>query len=533
MRGSSSARRGLSLISMHKWGLFEAEFQGDSICTDPLRDITLNCNFASPSGRKIVVEAFWDGESTWRVRFMPDEIGAWTYRTTCSNEHDKGLHDRVGRFESVPYQGDNPVYVHGPLRLSHSRRYLVHADNAPFFWLADTAWNGIIMATPDEWSEYLSFRREQCFTAVQFVMTHWRAGPCDIEGEKAYEGKERIVKINADFFRRIDPKFSMLNEYGLVAAPVLLWDLGDSPGVNLVEDDAILLARYLIARYGARILVWILAGDGDYRGEKAERWKRIGRAVFLNRHRQLVTIHPGGKHWNLPEFLHEDWLDIVGYQSGHGVDEDDLKWLCFGPPSKDWRLEPRRPAINLEPNYEEHLAYRISKPITPHMVRRAAYWSLLAAPSAGVSYGTNGVWYWARKPEVPLDHPHVGIAKPWREAIRLSGAEDMGRLRRLFSQVPWWVLVPDPELLAEQPGLKNVRLFTAASRSENGKTAVVYRPEEQDLDLNLAHLQKPLEVLWVNPRTGEETNVGSVSTDHVRLRTPGPGDWLLILKSTI
>jgi len=520
------------MTTAHKWGVFEVTFESDGDHVDPLRDVILNCAFRSPSGREIAVEAFWDGDSLWRVRFMPDEIGTWTYMTACSNEDDKGLHNQTGSFESVPYEGENPLYLRGPLKLSGNRRYLVHADDAPFFWLADTAWNGVFRSALDEWSDYLSFRREQGFTAVQFVLMHHRGGPCDIEGEKAYEGKERVLRLNVDFFKRIDPKFSMVNKHGLVAVPVLLWAIQHdmSPGFNLIEDDAILLTRYLIARYGAHILVWILAGDGDYRGEKAERWKRIGRAVFLNKHRQLMTMHPAGKHWNLPEFLREEWFDIIGYQSGHGVNGDDLKWLCFGPPNKDWQLEPLRPIINLEPNYEEHLAYRIFKPITAHMVRRAACWSLLVAPPAGVSYGTNGVWYWARKPEVPVNHPHIGIAKPWREAIKLPGAEDMGRLKKIFSDIPWWTLYPDPEILVEQPGLKNIELFIAACRSEDGKIAVIYTPEGQGLNLNLSRLQRPLEIVWVSPRTGEKIRAGNVSTAHANLRPPESGDWLLILK---
>ena len=522
------------MVTIHKWGVFEAEFESSRSYADPLRDVMLNCTFRSPSGQEITVETFWDGDSVWRVRFMPNEIGKWTFRTTCSNEHDDGLHDQAGSFESVPYEGRNPLYVHGPLRLSDNRRYLVHADGTPFFWLADTAWNGIIRSTLDEWDEYLSFRREQGFTAIQFVMTQWRGGPSDIEEEKAYEGKERILRLNAEFFKRIDSKFATLNEYGLVAAPVLLWAIrGEiNPGFNLSEDDAILLARYLTTRYGAYILVWILAGDGDYREEKADRWKRIGKAVFLNKYRQLATMHPAGKHWILREFLHEEWFDIIGYQSGHGVDEDDLKWLCFGPPSKDWQLDPPRPVINLEPNYENHLAYRIRKPITAHMVRRAAYSSLLIHPPAGVSYGTNGVWYWAKKPEAPFDHPRAGIARPWREAIKLPGAQDMSILKKIFSGIPWWTLYPDPRLLRQQPGSKNVELFIAASRSEDGKLAVMYTPEEQPLGLNLSALQRPLEALWINARTGEEMKADSLFTDLVNLEPPGPGDWLLILRST-
>jgi hypothetical protein len=53
-----------------------------------------------------------------------------------------------------------------------------------------------------------------------------------------------------------------------------------NPGFALPEDQAILIARYMVARWQAHDVVWILPGDGDFRGEKAEKWKRIGRAVF-------------------------------------------------------------------------------------------------------------------------------------------------------------------------------------------------------------------------------------------------------------
>lgn len=520
--------------SIYRWGVFEIVFRSGEHYKDPLRDVSVRCVFTSPSGEEEVVDAFWNGKDEWRVRFMPGENGVWTYRTLCSNERDKGLHGLEGSFQVVPYEGDNPVYRHGPLRLSEDRRYLVHEDGTPFFWLADTAWNGVIKSSLDEWQEYLTFRRRQGFTVIQFVTTHWRGGPYDRMGERAYEGDRHIERLNVEFFKRIDPKFSMLNEYGFVAAPVLLWAFPDniSPGFNLSDEDALLLARYLVARYGAYIVVWILAGDGDYRGERAERWRRIGRELFQGKRRQPVTIHPAGKHWVLREFIDEAWLDIVGYQSGHGVSEEDLKWLCFGPPSRDWKLKPPRPFINLEPNYEMHLAYRTLKPITPYMVRRVAYWSLLVAPTAGVSYGTNGIWYWAEKPETPFAHPNSGVARPWWEAMRLPGAEDMSRLKRIFAELPWWSLRPDPELLAEQPGLKRVELFVAASRSPDGELAIVYTPVKQKLRLNLSRMNKPVRMVWVNPRTGDCSEEEEIVKTDTLLEPPGGGDWILILRHT-
>ena len=35
-------------------------------------------------------------------------------------------------------------------------------------------------------------------------------------------------------------------------------------------------------------------------------------------------LHPGGMHWVLQEFKDEAWIDIHGYQSGHGDDDKTL-----------------------------------------------------------------------------------------------------------------------------------------------------------------------------------------------------------------
>src|SRR5579864_9401593 len=101
------------------------------------------------------IGGFWDGGTTWRVRFAPDEIGHWTFATLCSDAANGGLQAQVGEFECGVPEGKTPFAQHGPLRLSANRRYFVHADGTPFFFLSDTAWNGPLRATPDEWDHYL------------------------------------------------------------------------------------------------------------------------------------------------------------------------------------------------------------------------------------------------------------------------------------------------------------------------------------------------------------------------------------------
>ena len=168
-----------------------------------------------------------------------------------------------------------------------------------------------------------------------------------------------------------------LSKAGLLNVPVLLWAIGGgsnprvNPGYSLPEQQAIILARYMVARWQANPVFWFLGGDGDYRGEKAERWKRIGRAVFDGTSHAPVTMHPGGMHWVWNEFKDEKWYGVVGYQSGHGDDEKTLRWMTEGPLTEDWYKMPHRPFINLEPPYENHIAYQSKKPISADVARRA------------------------------------------------------------------------------------------------------------------------------------------------------------------
>ncbi len=197
-----------------------------------------------------------------------------------------------------------------------------------------------------------------------------------------------------------------------------------------------------------------------------------------------VMLHPGGMHWVLQEFLNEPWIDIHGYQSGHGDDEKTLRWITEGPPSTDWKIEPHRPFINLEPPYEHHLAYQSRQPIPPEFVRRAIYWSLLNAPVAGTSYGGHGVWGWDDGTKPPADHPNSGTPLPWKQALVMPGAEQMAHVAGLFTSIDFWRLRPAPDALAEQPGTSAPARFVAIAASPERDLLVAYTPESGAIALN-------------------------------------------------
>jgi hypothetical protein len=524
-----------------KWGRWEGTFNSERVYPNPLQEVRFEAGFESPTGKQHTSDGFWDGGTTWRVRFSPDEVGEWTFVTTCSDPGNSGLNGQAGSFECGEAENRSRFDRHGPIRVAENRRYLAHADGTPFFWLADTAWNGPLRSTPEEWEHYLDVRARQRFTAVQWVTTQWIAAPDgDLQGELAYEGREQI-QVNPAFFQRLDAKMDAINRAGLLAVPVLLWaarwsrpDSVNSvnPGLSLPEDQAIALARYMVARWGAHQVAWILNGDGDYRGEHAARWQRIGRAVFGDRPHAPVSLHPGGRQWLHDEFADETWLDIVGYQSGHSVDEESLRWLVAGPPATDWTREPIRPFINLEPPYEDHMnmSSQGMKRLDAHDVRRALYSSLLVAPVAGVTYGGHGIWGWDDGTQPPVAHPNTGVPRPWQEALHLPAAEQLPALVELFTGIDWRRLRPAPELVLGQPGQATPSRTVVAAQADEGDLALIYTPEEGTLAVALARLRPELQAQWVNPTNGERSPASFTgSPDDATFATPAPGDWVLLL----
>ena len=505
------------------WGRFEHAFTADA---PP--QTSVHVTFTGPDGRARTVDGFWDGGDTWRVRFMPDTTGTWHYRTASSDDDLGGLE---GQFESQPAEEtESPFLRHGAVQVSDDGPYLAHADGTPFFWLSDTAWNGALLATKDDWNAYLAQRKAQQFTAIQFVATPWRTASTDAEGEPAYTVENDSIRMNPAFFQRFDSYVDAVNEAGLLAAPVMLWALGDPekmpvPG-KLPAAQATQIARYLVARYGAHHVLWFLGGDENYSGEeRIAHWKTIGRNVFGDREHAPVTLHPQGMQWHFEPFYDEPWLDVLIYQSGHGDDANTLRWIHSGPVSEAWREETARPIINSEPPYEDHVAYQSGEPHTAYTVRRAVYWSLLNAPTAGASYGAHGVWSWETEPGVPLNHDRSGVAKPWSEAIDLPGGQDMQHVAELFTSLDWWTLRPDQDLLAEQPSSEDPARFVATARATSGSLALLYLPVGGSITLSR---DVGAAAFWFNPRDGSRT---SASSDDARTFTaPDDQDWVLVIE---
>ncbi|MGI5818703.1 MAG: DUF4038 domain-containing protein [Armatimonadota bacterium] len=498
-----------------QWNVLEIELAGEVEHDRLPAETAATVRLVSPSGVEQKVDAFWDGGARWLARFAPGETGRWRWRSRC--EADAGLDGVSGEFECVGATADQPLHE-GPLRVADDRRHLEHADGTPFFWLADTAWNGALRATEADWAEYLALRHEQGFTAIQFVTTQWRGWPT----AGVFDDSDGL-DVSVEAFRRLDGMLAMVNSRGLVASPVMLWTLTETdPGQTLSEENAIRLCRYMVARWGAYNVAWMLGGDGRYEGT-VDRWRRIGRAVFGDDHDRPVTMHPCGTSWVGEWFGEEEWFDFLGYQSGHGLPEKTSRWIAQGPPAQHWRALGK-PIINLEPNYEGHPAYSSDHRISALDVRRAAWLSLLCTPPAGVSYGTNAIWVWGNETADAPGHGSLKDIPPWHAGLETEGIAGMGIMRRIVDELEWWRLRPAPELLVGQPGATDPRETIAVAISEARDLLLAYLPSGGEVALTGGDL--PGRATWRDPRDGHAVEANG---EAGRFTAPDERDWVLVM----
>jgi hypothetical protein len=52
---------------------------------DPYRDVTLEVTYTRPDGMTVPFWGVYDGGNTWKIRFMPDQVGTWRYTARFSD----------------------------------------------------------------------------------------------------------------------------------------------------------------------------------------------------------------------------------------------------------------------------------------------------------------------------------------------------------------------------------------------------------------------------------------------------------------
>jgi hypothetical protein len=435
--------------------------------------------------------------------------------------------------------------AHGDLKVSEDRRFLVHADGTPFFFLGDTAWELFHRLDRDDAERYLETRRRQGFTVIQAVLLAEFDG---LDAPNAYGHRPLIDHDPArpdvkpgprnDYWDHVDDLVGLARERGQYMGLLPTW--GDKAGpkkwgqgpVIFNEANAHTYGRFLGERYrDAPNVIWILGGDRVAVDEKEGDFRPVWHAMAAGLQagdggRHLVTYHPQGSRSSSEWFQEAAWLDFNMLQSGHGAkDIANYKMIAA-----DYARTPAKPVLDGEPRYEDH-------PVNwkPEMgwfddfdVRQAAYWALFAG-AFGHTYGCHDIWQML----TPERRPVSSARTDWRKAVEFPGAWQMGHVRRLLLSRPFLSRIPDATLVAAGQGERADHV--EATRDRDGAYAFVYVPTGRPVTVDLARLSGTrVKAWWFDPRTGDATAIGEWPREGRREFTPpgAPGrgnDWVLVL----
>ncbi len=507
-----------------EWAVFERTFKSSVEYSNALQDATLQVLFTSPQGQTNLVYGFWDGGRTWRVRFAPDQLGRWTYRTICSDSSNEGLQHQTGEFLCTAPVGESKLSKNGPVRVAHDGRHLEYADGKPFFWMCDNAWDAARESGWLDWEIYTVARQYQSFTAIEWTVA---PGP-DEKGESALTGFNDHIGVNPAFFQRLDSKIQFMSQVGLVSAIIPFWEaqFDKAAGLALPDDQIALFLRYVVARFGAEPVVWVLPFDDASPQKQAQRWQKIGSAVFGADQRAPVMVYAGTNADVVRTLGDQPWASIIGYRAepapANGAKEKKAVDVPFLNELTNAPVHPLIPLVFSE----SETPGRVIQALTADQVRHTAYWNLLTKLPIGLGYETRDIAGWnlatePQNPDVPL----------WRWSLFTSASRQMSFLSQLMQTIDFWRLAPTPQILGTRTETGAKQTSDLAASTKNKDLVVVYLAESRMLELSLLDVPRSFRAVWFNPRTGETTRAGAATNAKTcRFSPPEAGDWVLVLK---
>jgi hypothetical protein len=415
------------------------------------------------------------------------------------------------------------------LKVSPNGRHFVDQHGKPFFYLGDTCWLLFQRLDRKEVDEYLKDRAAKGFTVIQAYVLRG-LGRRHPDGASSLLGEAPLIdrdpaKPNEAFFRNVEHVVRRANELGLVMALVTAksWHVNKHPERVFDAKKARAFGKFLGRRYKDDAVLWYVGGD-SVPGSDRDVWVAMARGLKEgSAGRHLVSYHGSGRTSSSTWFHRADWLDFNSIQSGHGWAANTHALV-----TKDYRLSPAKPTVDMEPPYENHPTGARTPRIDSHQVRKGAYWAMLAG-AAGHGYGALDLFHLYKDRDGPF--PRNGF-RPWRKALAYEGSRQVGLLRRLFELRPWHKLVPDQSVVAsgQGKGEDHVR----AARAADGSFVLAYVPRGKPVGIKMDRLSgKRVTARWFDPRDGTWRAIGTYANSGTRDFTPPSRgktrDWVLVL----
>jgi uncharacterized protein DUF5060/uncharacterized protein DUF5605/uncharacterized protein DUF4038 len=336
---------------IEQWGVFELELKGPK-SGSPYIEVDLSAEFRFQN-RSVSVTGFYDGDGSYRIRFMPDMIGSWSYVTASKQPELAG---RKGTFDCVAPSSGN----HGPVQVS-SIWHFAFADGTPYVPVGTTCYAWVHQG--DELEEQtISTLRGAPFNKLRMCIfpksyAFNQNEPLLYPFPRDASGTNDYTQFNPAFFRHIEKRIEQLSQLGIQADLILFhpydrWGYAKMPSE---VDDRYL--RYLVARLAAyRNVWWSLANEYDFlKAKQMSDWDRFFRIVQQSDpYSHLRSIH----HSKVMYDHSKPWVTHLSIQ-----DDEFLK-------TAGYLKQYMKPVIYDECKYEGNIHQRWGNISAQEMVRR-------------------------------------------------------------------------------------------------------------------------------------------------------------------
>ena len=405
-------------------------------------------------------------------------------------------------------------WSNGRLVVSENNRYLIHENGAPFFWLGNTAWLLPERLNRDEVAYFLTNERLKGYNVEQIQVLN--AIPTfNVYGHAANNAEFDFSKVSKPgvygYWEHLDYIVDVAEHNGIYIAMDCIW----GSQINAMDTKkAAALGTFLAERYKDKPnIIWMIGGDimGD---RKPEVWDAMARAIKKIDKVHVMTFHPRGRTTSAWWYNDREWMDFNMFQSGHrryGQRKGDGDYTIKDNTEEDnWRYvdmslekKPLRPVIDGEPSYEDipQGLHDVNDPRwQDYDVRRYAYWAVFGG-AFGHTYGHNSVMQFIR----PGLQASFGAEKPWWEAMKDPGYNQMKYLKWLMLSFPFTERIADQSIIAGQNGERYDRVI--ATRGND--YLLVYNYSGKPMSIDLAKISGAKKnVWWMNPADGKLTYLG-------------------------
>lgn len=343
---------------VERWGTLEVALAGPSD-GNPFVDVELSAVFRQ-GARSIAATGFYDGDGHYKIRFMPDAVGQWTYETRSNRP---ALHGKQGSFTVVQPAPGN----HGPVAV-RNKFHFGYGDGTPFWQVGTTSYAWIHQgdALQEQTLRTLAGAPFNKIRMAIFPNNDDKAGTLRFPFAGTPPRNWDLERFDVAFWRNLDKRVAQLRALGIEADLILFhpYDKGKWGFDRLPAAANDRYLRYAVARLAAyRNVWWSMANEFDFVTEKRmDDWDHYFQLVqAADPYDHLRSIHNAFRLYNHTK----PWVTHVSIQHGAATLDPERAVL--------YRDVYEKPVVYDEVKYEGDFTRRWGQLTPEEMVLR--FWN--------------------------------------------------------------------------------------------------------------------------------------------------------------